>query len=311
MKNKISKILIIVTVALCFTSWINSALALCAGLFISVALGNPWQALTRKYSSKFLAFSVAGLGAGMNLNQVLSAGIQGFQYTFFSIVLTLVAGFLVSRLLRSDKESSILISFGTAICGGSAIAAISPVLGASEAAISVSLGVVFLLNSLALIVFPVVGHFLQLTQEQFGTWCALAIHDTSSVVGASMQFGAEALQVGTTIKLARALWIFPFVFLFYFYKRKSTSTNNLKMPYFIFGFLVLSAFFTYLPQYVALGSAIALFAKKAMSVTLLLIGLNSSLELIKKVGIRSLVLGLLLWIGVSFISLWTIIETKV
>lgn len=311
MKNRISKLLIIFCIALCFSSWMSSALAIFIGVLISFVFGNPWTHYTRRLSSLVLSMAVSGLGAGMNLHLVMAAGLQGFQYTFLSIIFTLFAGMLIAHFLKSDKESSILISFGTAICGGSAIAAISPVLGAGEAAISVALGVVFLLNSVALVVFPTIGNMLHLTQEQFGTWSALAIHDTSSVVGASMQYGAQALQIGTTIKLARALWIFPFVFLFYFYKRKDAKTNKLKMPYFIFAFLLFSAVFTYFPQFANVGQSVALISKKLMSVTLFLIGLNSSLELIKKVGAKPLIQGVLLWIGVSFISLLCILQMKV
>ena len=205
----IAKIILSFLGLLCLTPWIPSPLALALGVACALTLGNPFADLTKKLTPKLLTYCVVGLGAGMNLKVVADVGVQGIAYTITGITLTLGLGYFIGKWLNAESETSLLISVGTAICGGSAIAAVAPVIRARPQAMSVALGTVFLLNSAALLIFPLLGHHFALTQKQFGLWSALAIHDTSSVVGACLQFGADALHTGTTVKLARALWIVP------------------------------------------------------------------------------------------------------
>ncbi len=280
----------------CLSPYISSPVALLLGAGIALAFGNPYARQTGKFSKVLLALAVAGLGAGMDLTIVAKVGMQGIGATFISIALTLELGYLLARLLKTEKESSILIAVGTAICGGSAIAAVAPAINAKDNSISVALGTVFMLNALALLVFPWAGQLLGLSQHQFGLWSALAIHDTSSVVGATLQYGAEALQTGTTVKLARALWIFPVALAFsYFYSGKGRG----KFPWFIIGFIVLSALFSSFPALHDTGEAIAACAKRLMVVTLFLIGTNMTRETLAAAGPRALLLGVSLWVIVA------------
>ncbi len=252
-----------------------------------------------------------GLGAGMNLIEVAKVGTHGFAYTFIGISFTLLLGCWIAKLIQADDETSMLISVGTAICGGSAIAAVAPVIGAKSQSITVALGVVFILNAVALILFPILGHELQLSQSQFGLWSALAIHDTSSVVGATLQYGSEALKVGTTVKLSRALWIVLITPCFaYLANRKQKSDHEVKQqkPWFILGFLVFAAIFTYIPTLAPLGNSIEWGAKRILTLTLFLIGSQLSLKTIKTVGARPIILGVCLWICVASASLISILH---
>lgn len=302
-----AKVIFFLGVLFALSPWSNSALALFAGILIALTFGNPYQSVTSRLSQKLLMYSVIGLGAGMNLMTVASAGMNGIGYTAISILLTLGSGVLIGRWLKTDFETSWLVSFGTAICGGSAIAALAPVIKAKPQSISVSLGVVFLLNSVALIVFPAIGHQLNLSEEQFGFWSALAIHDTSSVVGASLQYGAKALQIGTTVKLARALWIVPATFLigFILAKKEMGEDKKLKVkkPWFILGFLVFAAVFTWVPALSEVGQQINGLARKTLVLTLFLIGSNLSLNSLRAVGLRPLLQGVLLWLLVATTTL--------
>ncbi|MCB0467111.1 MAG: putative sulfate exporter family transporter, partial [Aequorivita sp.] len=228
---------------------------------------------------------------------ILSAGQDGFLLTVFSISITLILGFFLGRLLKMNRKSSHLISSGTAICGGSAIAAVSPVINASEKDISISLGVIFLLNSIALIVFPPIGNLLEMTQHQFGLWCAIAIHDTSSVVGAAYTFGDEALKVATTVKLARALWIIPLSLLSVFlFKGKD---KGVKVPYFIFLFILAIVLNSYLAIPDELTNGITRVSKSLLVLTLFLIGAGLSIKKIKSAGWKPMILGVSLWIFIS------------
>ena len=280
----------------CLTPYFSSPIALLLGAGIALAFGNPYAKQTGKFSKVLLSLAVAGLGAGMDLSAVAKVGMQGIGSTLITIALTLGLGYLLARLLKTEKESAILIAVGTAICGGSAIAAVAPAINARDNSISVALGTVFMLNAVALLVFPWAGHLLGLTQHQFGLWSALAIHDTSSVVGAAMQYGAEALQTGTTVKLARALWIFPVALAFgYFYSGKGRG----KFPWFIIGFILLSALFSSFPALHDTGETIAACAKRLMVVTLFLIGTNMTRETLAAAGPRALALGVSLWVLVA------------
>lgn len=285
--------------------WSNSAVALVLGTSIALFFSNPFSDKTKIYSPKLLTYSVVGLGAGMNLSTVAKAGLSGIGFTAISITGSLFLGLAFGKLFKSESKTSILISVGTAICGGSAIAAVAPVIKAKPQSISVALGTVFLLNALALIIFPPIGHYLNLTQDQFGLWSALAIHDTSSVVGAGLQFGPQALEIGTTIKLARALWIVPLTFGFSFFARRTDQeiVSKTKKPWFILGFLFLAALVTWIPALHGPGKFIEMFARKILVLTLFLIGSNLSLSTLKSVGFRPLLQGVCLWLIVSLSTL--------
>jgi uncharacterized integral membrane protein (TIGR00698 family) len=251
-----------------------------------------------------------GLGAGMNLHVIGQVGLQGMGYTMIGIFSAVVIGTLLGKILKVEKDTSLLITIGTAICGGSAIAAVAPVIRAKHHEVSVSLGTVFMLNAAALFLFPWVGHLLQLSETQFGLWSALAIHDTSSVVGATLQYGAHALEVGTTVKLARALWIIPVAMMIGFIRSKKENSEikseKAKRPWFILGFIIAAALVTWIPALVPLGHNIESVAKKLMVLTLFLIGSSLTRETIKSVGIRPFVQGILLWVVMATGSLTAI-----
>jgi uncharacterized integral membrane protein (TIGR00698 family) len=286
---------------------ISPPFALALGIVIALTVGNPLpRATTSRLTKILLQASVVGLGFGINLQKVVEAGKRGVVFTIVTITGTLLLGFIAGKLMRVERSISHLISSGTAICGGSAIAAVGPVIGASDEEMSVSLGTVFILNSIALFIFPVIGHALHLTQTQFGMWAAIAIHDTSSVVGAAAKFGNEALQIATTVKLTRALWIVPLTFATALaFRRKST---RIAIPWFIFLFLLASVVRTYVAA-PRLWNAIATIAKFGLTVTLLLIGANLSRKAIAAVGARPLLLGVFLWIVISCVSLWAVMTT--
>src|SRR5690606_38630484 len=262
--------------------------------------------LNSKAVNWLLKIAVVGLGFGMNLVETVNAGKDGFILTVFSIAVTLILGYFLGKLLKMDRKGSHLISSGTAICGGSAIAAVAPVINASEKDISISLGVIFLLNSIALIVFPPLGHLMGLSQHQFGLWCAIAIHDTSSVVGAAYTFGEEALKVATTVKLARALWIIPLSLLSVFlFKGKGKAV---KIPYFIFLFILAIVLNSYFPIPTVITEGITTISKSLLVLTLFLIGAGLSLKKIKSAGWKPMILGVSLWVFISISALLAIIS---
>jgi len=302
------KILFIFLILACLTPWVSPPIALVLGLFAALTFGNPFVEQTKKATKILLQVSVVLLGFGMNLTSVLKAGKDGIWFTIATIFGTLIVGFLVGKLLKIEEKTSALISSGTAICGGSAIAAVAPAIDADSEQISVSLGTVFILNSIALIVFPFVGHFFNLSQNQFGIWSAIAIHDTSSVVGAAQSYGAEALAVATTVKLARALWIAPIALLFSFIYRSKKA--KIAVPYFIFFFLLATLIRTYMPGKfpTSVFDSIINLAKAGLTVTLFLIGASLSAETLKKVGIKPMIQGVLLWILISLVSLWAVLN---
>ena len=285
---------------ICCLSWIDASYALLLGIIISLTLGNPWPKQTAKVSKKLLQLAVVGLGFGLSLGEVWTTGRESIVYTFVGICFTLTVGMLLGRLLKVDGQTSALVSFGTAICGGSAIAAMAPVLKAKDAEIAVSLATVFTLNAVALLLFPLIGHQLHLSQTIFGTWAGMAIHDTSSVVGAASVYGAKALAVGTTVKLSRALWITPFV-LVTAWRNKATGKNA--FPWFILGFIIAATISTLVPQGAPAWHAVARVARQALVVTLFLIGAGLSRELLRKVGVRPLLQGVLLWLIVGSLTL--------
>ena len=290
---------------LCLSSYISSPIALVGGFVIVYLFGHPFTELNHKAVNILLKVAVVGLGFGMNITETLEAGKDGFLLTVFSILFTLVLGYFIGKKLGMEKRTSHLLSSGTAICGGSAIAAVAPVINATEKDMLVSLGVVFLLNSIALVIFPILGHLLGLTQHQFGLWSAIAIHDTSSVVGAAYAYGDEALKVATTVKLARALWIIPLSLAsLYFFKGKGKS---IKIPWFIFLFIVAILLNSYLPIPKILTHGITTSSKSLLVLTLFLIGAGLSVEKIKSAGWKPMILGLSLWISISIVSILIIL----
>jgi uncharacterized integral membrane protein (TIGR00698 family) len=293
-------ILVPALAALSMSPVVSSAVALVTGALLALAVGNPYLEQTRKLTPRLLSYGIVGLGAGMNLEIVARVGLQGLGYTAVSILSTLAVGLLLGRLLGVERVIAILISVGTAICGGSAIAAAAPVVRAKHHEVSVALGTVFLLNGAALMVFPTLGQRLGLSQEAFGLWSALAIHDTSSVVGASMQYGQQALQVGTTVKLARALWIVPVTLglAYVEHRRGGASAGPAKKPWFILGFLVMAALFTYLPALGSVGQRIEMVAKRSLVLTLFLIGAGLTRATLQQVGVRPFLQGVILWAAV-------------
>lgn len=296
--------LIVALALICLHPAIGSPLALVAGFVFRFFLGHPFETMGKKAVSWLLKIAVVGLGFGMNISQTLEAGKDGLVLTTSSIVFVLVVGFLLGRLFKVSRESTHLISTGTAICGGSAIAAVAPVIRATEKDISISLGVVFLLNSIALLIFPPIGHFFDLSQHQFGLWSAIAIHDTSSVVGAAHAYGAEALQVATTVKMARVLWIIPIsilsVFLF------KGGQQKIKIPWFIFLFILAIIINTYVDLPTSFTTGITTSSKSLLVLTLFLVGAGLSIDKIKAAGWKPIALGTSLWLLVSVLSLLAI-----
>lgn len=289
--------------ALCFFPVVSPPIALFLGIIFVNIFGQVFNA--DKIIKIVLQVSIVGLGFGINLKQALQAGSEGFLFTVFSITLIVVLGIVLGYIFRIDKIITQLISFGTAICGGSAIAAIAPILKADGKQTSVSLGIIFLLNALALFIFPEIGQYFHLSQNQFGIWSAIAIHDTSSVVGAASKYGHEALQTATTVKLARALWIIPISFVLSFLNK---SGGKIKIPYFI-GFFVLAILVnSYFPAIKEVTNYVVDFSKSSLKVALFLIGTGLSFQNLKNIGIKPLLLGIILWVVISVISLFAVLE---
>jgi len=280
---------------------ISPPVALLAGLIYGLSWAHPYHLDAKKLSAFLLQASIVALGFGMNLNEVVRAGRNGFLYTAGGIAFALLLGMTIGHLLKVEYKPALLISAGTAICGGSAIAAVGPVVDANDEEMAVSLGTVFVLNSVALFLFPAIGYALGLTQAQFGLWSALAIHDTSSVVGATAKYGAEALTVGTTIKLARALWIVPVAFGVALLKKGGET--RIKWPWFILLFCLAAVAGTYLPLFGPLYPHLSALGKTGLTVTLFLIGTGISRPTLKQVGVRPLLQGILLWAIVATLSL--------
>lgn len=304
-KGIVSRLVFVLVGLFCLSAYVSSAMALVLGFLVAIIVANPFVQRTDFYIHWLLKIAIIGLGFGLNLNEALQAGKSGFFLTIFSIILVLVLGYLLGRWLRVDTALSYLISVGTAICGGSAIASISPIIKPSSKQISVALGVVFSLNALALFVFPMVGHWLGLTQQEFGLWCAIGIHDTSSVVGAASKYGDEALKIATIVKLARALWIIPVCLVTMFLMRKKSS--RIKIPWFI-GFFILAIIInTYLPLPVTFSEKITYLSKSVLHLTLFLIGTTLSVDKLKTIGLKPLLLAIILWICSSIGGLLVII----
>jgi uncharacterized integral membrane protein (TIGR00698 family) len=304
----LQQLIFFVLLLFCTTIFVSPPIALVLGLIVANLFGHPFLEINHKATNYLLQFSVVGLGFGMNVHSAVSAGKEGFLFTIISIVSTLILGTFLGKWFKTDKKTSHLISCGTAICGGSAIAAIAPVIKSNEKQTSVALGVIFILNSVALFLFPAVGHWLDLSQKEFGLWCAIAIHDTSSVVGAASKFGPEALQVATTVKLARALWIIPVALITAFiFKNKS---GKIKIPYFIGLFILAMIANTYLPQMKSVAPHLVSVSKIGLTITLFLIGAGLNRTVLKSVGLKPLAQGILLWTFIAIATLISIIYLK-
>lgn len=286
-----------------FSYWVTPPVALFLGLAFALLCGQAYPKFNKKVSKKLLQYSVVGLGFGMNLHASLASGKEGMMFTIISVIGTMLLGMFIGRkLLKVNRDTSYLISSGTAICGGSAIAAVGPVIKAKDSDMSVALATIFVLNAIALFIFPVLGNWLGLTQREFGTWAAIAIHDTSSVVGAGAAYGEEALQVATTIKLTRALWIIPLALVTSVIFKNGGKKINI--PWFILWFVVAILINTYLLDSVPeVGKAIAGLARKGLIVTMFFIGASLSTDVLKAVGVKPLLQGVLLWVVISVGSL--------
>lgn len=281
--------------------WVSPAVALFMGIVLALTIGAPYGTYNKKVSKVLLQASVVGLGFGMNLHASLAAGRDGMLFTIVSVVGVMLLGVLLGRVLKVNPKNAYLISSGTAICGGSAIAAVAPIIDADDNDTSLALATIFILNAVALFVFPPIGHALGLSEQQFGTWAAIAIHDTSSVVGAGAAYGEEALAVATTIKLTRALWIFPLALVSVLVFR--SKGKRVAIPWFILMFIVAMVCNTYLPLPEWLTGGVVKVARKALCLTLFLIGCGLSVGAIRKVGAKPLVLGVVLWTIISLTTL--------
>ena len=284
-------------------AWVTPPVVLFIGLVFALLCGQAYPTFNKKVSKKLLQYSVIGLGFGMNLQASLASGKEGMLFTIISVIGTLLIGmFIGCKVLKLNRNTSYLISSGTAICGGSAIAAVGPIIKAKDTDMSMALATVFILNAIGLFLFPIMSHWLGLSQQEFGTWAAIAIHDTSSVVGAGAAYGEEALQVATTIKLTRALWIIPLALVTSVIFR--SDGKKISIPWFILFFIVAMLINTYLlADYPETGKFIAGIARKGLIITMFFIGASLSVDVIKSVGIRPLLQGVLLWIIISAASL--------
>lgn len=304
-----SKILFVLLALFCLSPFINSPIALILGFTFSLIIGNPFEHKSGKALSLLLKTAVVGLGFGIHVTEALETSKDAVGLTIASIVITLVLGAVLGKLLQLDNKLSYLISCGTAICGGSAIAAVSPVIDAKEKQISMALVTVMLLNAIALFIFPSIARYFELTQEQFGFWSAIAIHDTSSVVGAALVYGDESLKTATTIKLGRALWIIPLLFFSIFAFAK--KNKNFKFPWFILLFIAAILANSYLEMNAETIDYITLSAKRVLVLCLFLVGAGISTENLKESGIKPLLLGLILWMFVSIASFLIITNSSI
>ena len=286
-----------------FSTWVTPPVALFLGLAFALLCGQAYPKFNKKVSKKLLQYSVVGLGFGMNLQASLASGKEGMMFTIISVIGTMLIGMFIGvKILKVNRDTSYLISSGTAICGGSAIAAVGPVIKAKDSDMSVALATVFVLNAIALFIFPTFGQWLGLSQQEFGTWAAIAIHDTSSVVGAGAAYGEEALQVATTIKLTRALWIIPLAlatsFIF------TGKDRKISIPWFILWFILAMLINTYILDSVPeVGKTISGLARKCLIITMFFIGASLSTDVLKAVGVKPLIQGIVLWVVISIGSL--------
>lgn len=298
------KYLYYIVAILCLFPFVTAPMALfCGILFSLLKIEKPFQ--FKKYSSPILQYSVVLMGFGMNLQQVIEVSSKGIILTACSVLLVFLLGVFLGKILKVERNTTFLISSGTAICGGSAIAAVSPIVGAKDSQISFSLTVVFVLNAIALFIFPFIGHYFNMSQESFGYWSAIAIHDTSSVVGAGAEYGKEALQVAATVKLARTLWIIPLSFLVLLLNRKNNQgKGKIKIPWFILYFVIAILIAGFIPVLQPAYSVLSYIGKRGMVLALFMIGSGFNLADLKTVGVRPFLLGVFLWIIISVSTLF-------
>ncbi len=301
--SKISPVIFLLLGTVCLLPVVTTPMALAAGIVFSLLFGNPWPQKSVATSQILLKLSVVGLGFGLSIQDVWTVGRSSVVYTVVGITVTIAVGLILGRLLHIRGNTSALISCGTAICGGSAIAAIAPVIKAEDDETAVALATIFTLNAVALIVFPLVGHYFDLTQHQFGVWAGLAIHDTSSVVGAAASYGVQALDVGTTVKLTRAAWIAPIALGAGLLVRSSGKT---KFPLFIVGFVVAAVLHSLIPQLSSLWQVLSGVARQFLVLTLFLVGAGITRDVLQRIGIRPFLQGVTLWIIVSILTLTAI-----
>ena len=292
--------IVVVVLGLTLLPQVSSGMALLAGIALALTIGNPAPQLTRGLAHRTLTWSVVALGAEMNLGVVARVGLHGVGYTALGVGVALALGTWLGKRLGVGRDIALLVSVGTAICGGSAIAAVAPAIHAKEDDVSMALVTVFVLNAVALFLFPAVGHALHMSEDSFGLWAALAIHDTSSVVGAASQYGTHALEVATAAKLARALWIIPVTFAVALRRSRSRENeprtgNPPKRPWFIAGFVVVAALVTYLPALRPIGHLVGVGAHRLLAMTLCLIGLGLTRPALRALGIRPMLTGIGLW----------------
>ncbi|WP_055012140.1 YeiH family protein [Pseudoalteromonas sp. P1-16-1b] len=303
--TKLHKPTFILSLALCMTPFIGAGSALVLGAIFAITLGNPFAELSQKASKVMLKLAVVGLGFAVDFNEVIEVGRSSLVLTIVSITAIIGLGEILTQVFKLNRNTGVLISFGTAICGGSAIAAMAPVIKARDHEVAVALGIVFLLNGMGLLLFPAIGHYFELTQQQFGLWAALTIHDTSSVVGASATYGAVALSIATTVKLTRAMWIIPYTAVAGVFMR---SDEKASIPLFIVGFLLAALINTYMPSFSSTWELINSAAKQLLVVTLFLIGSGLSLSVLKQAGIKPFLMAITLWVIVSSTILLLIID---
>lgn len=288
---------------LCLMPFFTAPIALASGILLTLfKLEKPYE--IKKYTSKILQWSIVLMGFGMSLEKVIETSQTGVLLTAASVILTFFFGLALGYLYKVERNTTMLIASGTAICGGSAIAAVSPIIDAKNNQITFALTVIFVLNAVALFIFPVIGQALNMSQENFGYWSAIAIHDTSSVVGAGAAYGKEALEVATTVKLTRTLWIIPLSFIVLFLNRKENKTNKIKIPWFILYFVIAIVIAYFLPQYQETYNHINWLGKKGMVLALFLIGTSFSIADLKTAGLKSFLLGISLWIIISIGTLF-------
>ena len=301
--SKISPVIFLLLGTVCLLPVVTTPMALAAGIVFSLLFGNPWPQKSVATSQILLKLSVVGLGFGLSIQDVWTVGRSSVVYTVVGITVTIAVGLILGRLLHIRGNTSALISCGTAICGGSAIAAIAPVIKAEDDETAVALATIFTLNAVALIVFPLVGHHFDLTQHQFGVWAGLAIHDTSSVVGAAASYGVQALDVGTTVKLTRAAWIAPIALGAGLLVR---SRGKTKFPLFIVGFVVAAVLHSLIPQFSSLWQVLSGVARQFLVLTLFLVGAGITRDVLQRIGIRPFLQGVTLWTIVSILTLTAI-----
>ena len=305
-QSSFKKVIFFGLVLFCLSPFASSPLALALGIAFTIIIGNPFEQKVQKYIHLLLQISIVGLGFGLKLDEALHAGKTGVMLTVLSISTVMLLGYLLGKLFKIERPLSYLISVGTAICGGSAIAAVSPIIKPSTKQISLALAIVFTLNSVALFIYPPLGHLLNLTQEQFGLWCAIGIHDTSSVVGAASKYGDVALKIATTVKLSRALWIIPMSILtMVFFK---TNGAKVKIPWFIGYFMLAILLNTYIPIFGGFSSVATSVAKAGLNLTLFFIGSTISIQTLKTISWKPLALAMILWVTISVGSLLLIMK---